>query len=86
MSDETDNYTPIACALYSEYELAILHRRRLRLHWRDAAGMDHIEFVRPIDLRTREGEEFMVLEDGRELRLDRIVEHRNEKEGEEENR
>ena len=82
MDNKTDTYTPIACALYSEYELAILRRRRLRLRWCDAEGMDHIEVVRPVDLQTRQGEEFMVLEDGRELRLDRIVEQRNEQEEE----
>lgn len=80
MSDEKDDYTPVACGVYSEYELAILRRRRLHLRWRDTEGVDHIEVVRPVDLRTRHGEEFMALEDGRELRLDRIIELHNETE------
>ena len=69
-------YTPIDCALYSQYELAILHHRRLRLSWRDEAGDLHIAMLTPRDLQTRAGAEFMIAEDqdgqGLELRLDWI--------------
>lgn len=82
MSKEPTDYRPIPCTLHSEYELAILRGRRLRLRWRDAGGGDHIEAVRPVDLLTGNGEEFMVVEDAagahRQLRLDRIIEHHNE--------
>jgi Rho-binding antiterminator len=71
------DYTPIDCGLYSRYELAILRRRRLRLSWREAGGVARIDIVTPIDLETRGGEEFLVIEqsDGGRLdvRLDRIV-------------
>ncbi len=71
-------YTPIACGVYSEYEVAILHRETLRLHWRDAHGMDHIERVVPRDLQTRNHCEYLIAEDCAdgsmlELRLDRII-------------
>ena len=73
-----DKYEPIDCGLYSEYELAIMHRRRLRLVWQDAEGSAHIEALTPGDLRTRQGEEFLVFIDPdgteREIRLDRIKE------------
>lgn len=76
MSDETD-YTPIDCGLYSEYELAIMHRERLRMHWRDEQGTDHLETLRPTDLQTHEHQEFMyaVTDAGDErcIRLDRIL-------------
>ena len=76
MNDEND-YRPIDCGLYSEYELAIMHRDRLRVHWRDEAGSDHLETLRPTDLRTRDSQEFMYAqtEDGQQrcIRLDRIV-------------
>jgi len=76
MSDDND-YTPIDCGLYSEYELLIMHRRRLRMHWRDEVGADHLETLRPTDLQTRQGEEFMyAVTDGgdqRCIRLDRIL-------------
>lgn len=73
----SDHYTPIDCALHSQYELHIMHRDRLRLGWHDEAGHEHLEVVRPRDLRTESGGEYLVCErgDGTEvaLRLDRIV-------------
>lgn len=69
-------YTPIDCGLYSQYELAILHHRRLRVSWRDTQGETHIAMLTPRDLQTREGAEFMIAEDqdgqSLELRLDWI--------------
>lgn len=75
MSDE-ENYTPIDCGVYSEYELAIMHKRRLRLHWQDEDGTDHVESVMPTDLKTEAKQEYLIAEqqDGGTLqvRLDRI--------------
>lgn len=69
-------YTPIDCGLYSQYELAILHRRRLRVSWRDSRDEIHIAMLTPRDLQTRDGAEFMIAEDqdgqSLELRLDWI--------------
>ncbi len=77
MNDDTD-YTPIDCDVYSEYEVAILHQQRLRVRWRDEAGADHVETLRPTDLLTRAGEEFMsaLTDHGEErcIRLDHIRE------------
>jgi Rho-binding antiterminator len=77
MSNDDDGYTPIDCGVYSEYELAIMHRRRLRLHWQDAEGIDHVESVMPQDLLTREKCEYLLVErrDGStlQLRLDHIL-------------
>ncbi len=74
------DYKPIDCGLYSEYEVAILHHHRLRLSWRDRSETVHIEVVTPNDLRTRKGEEFLVVtgQDGRqqEIRLDRILDRK----------
>jgi Rho-binding antiterminator len=58
---ETTDYVPIDCGLYSEYELIIMHRNRLQLSWRDAAGDAHIGIVTPTDLNTCEGAEFMAV-------------------------
>ncbi len=75
MSDD-ENYTPIDCGVYSEYELAIMHRRTLRLHWLDEQGDDRMESVMPKDLKTEEKREYLIAErqDGGTLkiRLDRI--------------
>jgi Rho-binding antiterminator len=69
-------YTPIDCELYNQYELAILHHRRLRVSWRDIRDETHIAMLTPRDLQTREGAEFLIAEDqdgkSLELRLDWI--------------
>jgi Rho-binding antiterminator len=71
------DYRPVDCALHSEYELAILQRRRIRLDWLDGTAERRRERVLPIDLITHRGEEFLVvrLDNGcsTEIRLDRIL-------------
>ncbi len=71
------DYTPVDCGVYARYELAIMRRRRLRLTWRDEDGLTRIDTVRPLDLETRAGEEFLLIEDSagrqRRIRLDRIT-------------
>ena len=70
------DYQPIACGLYSRYELAIMHRIPLTLCWRGGDGLDHLETLLPQDLETCNGEEFLVLQKacGEQIRvrLDRI--------------
>jgi Rho-binding antiterminator len=70
------DYTPIDCGLYSEYELAILHGKRLRTSWCQPDGRARVEVLKPRDLQTRNHEEYLIAEkpDGQqlELRLDYI--------------
>jgi len=70
------DYTPVDCGQYSEYEVAILRHRRLRISWRDAGGHTCIDVFTPLDLVTRDHAEFLAVarSDGErlELRLDRI--------------
>ncbi len=70
------DYRPVDCATYAGLELAILRRLRLLLGWRDPGGLVHLEGVRPIDLRTARGEEFLVFRTRggavEKVRLDRI--------------
>lgn len=75
MSNE--NYTPIDCGDYSEYEVHILHRDQLRLHWKDDQGEHHVSLLTPTDLRTEASkEEFLIGKDSdgniQHIRLDRI--------------
>lgn len=76
MMSNDETYTPIDCGVYSEYELAIMHRRTMRLHWQDEDGGEHVESVMPRDLKTEEKREYLIAErdDGGtlKLRLDRI--------------
>lgn len=73
-------YVPIDCGLHSRYELWCMHRRWLRLSWRDANGAGVTGERRAVDLFTREGAEWLLVEDGdgvREtVRLDHIVDAR----------
>jgi Rho-binding antiterminator len=70
------DYTPIDCGHYSEYELAILHCRQLRISWHEPGGQAHIETLRPVDLKTLNHEEFLIAKtmsgDSLQLRLDYI--------------
>ncbi|MFN2308263.1 MAG: Rho-binding antiterminator [Gammaproteobacteria bacterium] len=72
------DYTPIDCDQYSAFELAILRGWRLRIAWRDAAGLSQVERLLPRDLQTRRGEEFLIAETAAgerlEIRLDQITE------------
>ena len=71
------DYQPISCANYDHFEIAILHGKSLRVTWHDEQALVHVEILRPRDLQTRNGAEFL-LADTRtgqriELRLDKIV-------------
>jgi len=75
---DTENrkpYAPIACARYSEYEVAILHRQKLHLRWRED-NVFHDQVVLPLDLKTQNHEEFLICRGATgetlTIRLDRI--------------
>ena len=74
--DAMTDYRPISCAMYNQYELAILHHTTLRLRWRDGEGVIHLETLTPEDLETCDGEEFLlartVFGECLRVRLDRI--------------
>lgn len=71
---ETD-YTPISCANYDQYEIAILHGSKLQLTWQ-TDNVIYNQIVTPLNLRTAHGEEFLILRlaDGQttQVRLDHI--------------
>ncbi|HYA38637.1 MAG TPA: Rho-binding antiterminator [Candidatus Methylomirabilis sp.] len=77
MTDTQDRkpYAPIACARYSEYEVAILHRQKLHLRWRED-NVFHDQVVQPLDLKTQNHEEFLICRTASgetvTIRLDRI--------------
>ena len=71
------DYQPISCANYDHFEIAILHGQCLRVTWHEEQSLVHVEILRPRDLQTRNGEEFLLAETQTgvsiELRLDKIV-------------
>jgi Rho-binding antiterminator len=75
MSDDT--YQPIPCADYERFERAIIHRQRLRVAWRRTDGQHHLNVLCPLDLQTRNSEEFLLAATRQgervRIRLDRII-------------
>ncbi|MDH3948059.1 MAG: transcriptional antiterminator, Rof [Gammaproteobacteria bacterium] len=71
-----DSYTPIPCAAYDTYEIAIMHGELLQLVWKDELNQHNISVLKPLDLQTREGAEFLIAktDEGKtlQLRLDHI--------------
>ena len=67
-----NDYCGISCSLHSEYELMAMHHDSVEVHCHDMPG-HHLGRV--VDILTRTGAEYMVLEtdSGKvEIRLDRI--------------
>ena len=77
MSKQGDPYKPIQCGLHSEYELAIMHQLNLQLSWLDQQDTEHHEKVRPLDLKTKDHQEYLVVKSKKgvhhEIRLDKIL-------------
>ena len=71
-----DSYKPIPCGVYDTYEIAIMHGELIRLVWKDALNQHNISVLKPLDLQTREGAEFLIAETNEgetlHLRLDYI--------------
>jgi len=70
MNKEDNQYQPISCELYSEYELAIIHRQSIKLVWQTARQI-HMATVIPEDLVTKDHQEFLLARDhqGQALRI-----------------
>lgn len=78
MSNHDDSYQAIACADHSQYELWIMHAQSLRLTWQNTQGQEQVDTLRPRDLQTRAGQEFLIAtpigsEQRIEIRLDHIL-------------
>jgi len=73
----SDIYQPISCSLHSEYELAIMHGRILKLKWHDENGEVLSKKLKPVEIKTRDKQEFLVAWDVNnviyEIRLDKII-------------
>lgn len=71
----TAPYRPIDCALHDELQLRALRRTVVSLSFREE-GRGGVRSVsgRLVDVRTRNGAEYLSLESGAEIRLDLLVE------------
>ena len=67
-------YQPIACALTDELELRAMRGRPVGIRYR-AAGGELLERSATIrNIVAREGAEYLILDEGEDIRLDRLVE------------
>ncbi len=75
MTDD-DTYKPIPCAIYDTYEVAIIHEELLRIVWKDESNQHNINILKPLDLKTHQGTEYLIAktDDNKtlQLRLDHI--------------
>lgn len=68
-------YQPVSCANHDQYEIAILHGNKMHLTWQ-TGNIIHDQVVTPLNLRTAQGEEYLILRlasgEQAEVRLDHI--------------
>ena len=72
-------YQPVSCELHSQYELIIMRGQQVQLNYLDESGATISANVLPVDIQTRNGEEFLVIkkEDVEmTIRLDHILKMR----------
>lgn len=62
MNKDENQYQPISCELYSEFELAIMHSQKIKLVWQEN-GQANIAVVTPLDLCTEDHQEFLIAQD-----------------------
>ena len=67
------SYTPINCSYYDELEALATLKRHSVIQYHDIEGNPGTVEGLIIDFKTRDKEEFLVMDDGREIRLDRLV-------------
>ena len=75
MNNDDNHYQPISCELYSEYELAIIRNRKIKLVWK-VQDQINIGIITPLDLQTSDHEEYLIGQDHQQqmlkIRLDYI--------------
>ena len=66
-------YTPINCSYYDLLESLAVKRERVDIDYRNPMGGPETTNAIIKDFRTENKEEFMILDNGTEIRLDRLV-------------
>ena len=66
-------YQPISCDFHSELELLALRQQPIEITYQQLDGTKTTICEAIKDLYTRNGEEFLLLPDGSEIRLDHLV-------------
>ena len=74
-------YQPISCELHSQYELAIMHKNKLCLTWRNDGEVVTETNIIPVDVKIKNKAEYLVVKTSEQnnnfsIRLDNIIEMR----------
>lgn len=72
MSD-VSKYNPISCNFYDELEARATLRRPCTIQYREGGHAHTLTGAVVADLYVRDGVEYMQLESGRTIRLDRLI-------------
>lgn len=67
------DYRPIDCGLHDELQLRVLRGRSVEVRWIEADGDERRSVGRVTDVFSRDGAEYLRLEDGRDVRLDHLA-------------
>lgn len=66
-------YHPISCDYYDELEYLALRQKRIQIVFRKDNGSPCTKQAIIRTLQARQGEEFLILQDGQEIRLDQLI-------------
>jgi len=73
MKKKNTDYKPIDCNLYDEVILLIMRKQKIKIDYQTETGKSQEVETILKDVYAREGEEFVLLENGDKIRLDRVV-------------
>lgn len=66
-------YEPISCDFYDELEIIAMRQTVAKIDYKDKKGKETVIFKKIKTIQARAGEEFLVLEDNSEIRLDQLI-------------
>ena len=73
---QLSDYKPVSCDAHSGYELAVMQRTATLVRWQEGESIREARLL-PLDVETKDKEEFLVAEDPDRkqlrIRLDRIL-------------
>lgn len=67
------DYQPVSCELYDRLELLLSRRQRVEWRLQDMDAGERVVVGRAVDLYSRDAQEFVCLEEGTAVRLDRLL-------------
>lgn len=66
-------YQPISCDFYDHIEIFAMRKTTVAIEYRDNTGAVQRLSSRILDTKVANKEEFILLENGREIRMDRLL-------------